>query len=63
MGSDPLIGVQELFILLLTYDVAVVILSVRGTLVRRCMIAAHSLSMTRGDFTFLDVEIVQVRYN
>ncbi|KAG8297066.1 hypothetical protein J6590_043490 [Homalodisca vitripennis] len=38
----------------------VVILSVRGLLVRRCMIAAHHLGMTRGDWTFLDVEIVQL---
>ncbi|XP_054277953.1 atrial natriuretic peptide receptor 1-like [Macrosteles quadrilineatus] len=40
----------------------VVILSVRGLLVRRCMIAAHNLGMTRGDWTFLDVEIVQGSY-
>ncbi|XP_046661172.1 atrial natriuretic peptide receptor 1 isoform X2 [Homalodisca vitripennis] len=40
----------------------VVILSVRGLLVRRCMIAAHHLGMTRGDWTFLDVEIVQGSY-
>lgn len=40
---------------------AVVILSVRGTLVRQCMIAAHNLGMTRGDWAFLDVEIVQVK--
>jgi atrial natriuretic peptide receptor A len=38
----------------------VVILSVRGVLVRKFMIAAHSLGMTKGDWTFLDVEIFQV---
>ncbi|XP_066996048.1 atrial natriuretic peptide receptor 1 [Anabrus simplex] len=35
----------------------VVILSVRGTLVRKFMLAAHSLGMTKGDWVFLDVEI------
>ncbi|XP_044009185.1 atrial natriuretic peptide receptor 1 [Aphidius gifuensis] len=40
----------------------VVILSVRGTLVRKFMLAAHSLGMTRGDWTFLDVEIIQGSY-
>ncbi|KAK0163436.1 hypothetical protein PV327_007117 [Microctonus hyperodae] len=40
----------------------VVILSVRGTLVRRFMLAAHALGMTRGDWTFLDVEIIQGSY-
>ncbi|RZF32953.1 hypothetical protein LSTR_LSTR000823 [Laodelphax striatellus] len=40
----------------------VVILSVRGVLVRKFMLAAHSLGMTRGDWTFLDVEIVQGPY-
>ncbi|XP_058797480.1 atrial natriuretic peptide receptor 1 isoform X1 [Phymastichus coffea] len=40
----------------------VVILSVRGTLVRRFMLAAHRLDMTRGDWTFLDVEIFQGSY-
>lgn len=39
----------------------VVILSVRGVLVRKFMLAAHSLEMTKGDWTFLDVEIFQVR--
>lgn len=39
----------------------VVILSVRGTLVRRFMLAAHELGMTRGDWAFLDVEIFHVR--
>lgn len=38
----------------------VVILSVRGVLVRKFMLAAHSLEMTKGDWTFLDVEIFQV---
>ncbi|XP_075215398.1 atrial natriuretic peptide receptor 1 [Lycorma delicatula] len=40
----------------------VVILSVRGVLVRKFMLAAHTLGMTRGDWTFLDVEIVQGPY-
>ncbi|XP_011301203.1 atrial natriuretic peptide receptor 1 [Fopius arisanus] len=40
----------------------VVILSVRGTLVRKFMLAAHELGMTRGDWTFLDVEIIQGSY-
>ncbi|XP_026685433.1 atrial natriuretic peptide receptor 3-like [Diaphorina citri] len=40
----------------------VVILSVRGALVRKFMLAAHSLGMTRGDWTFLDVEIVTGSY-
>lgn len=38
----------------------VVILSVRGMLVRKFMLAAHALGMTKGDWTFLDVEIFQV---
>lgn len=38
----------------------VVILSVRGQLVRKFMLAAHQLGMTKGDWTFLDVEIFQV---
>jgi len=38
----------------------VVILSVRGQLVRKFMLAAHQLEMTRGDWLFLDVEIFQV---
>lgn len=37
-----------------------VILSVRGTLVRKFMLAAYSLGMTNGDWVFLDVEIFQV---
>ncbi|XP_023309722.1 atrial natriuretic peptide receptor 1 [Anoplophora glabripennis] len=37
----------------------VVILSVRGSLVRKFMLAAHSLGMTKGDWTFWDVEIFQ----
>jgi atrial natriuretic peptide receptor A len=40
--------------------VVVLILSVRGVLVRKFMLAAYSLGMTRGDWTFLDVEIFQV---
>ncbi|RZC42287.1 Pkinase Tyr and/or ANF receptor domain containing protein [Asbolus verrucosus] len=40
----------------------VVILSVRGVLVRRFMLAAHALGMTKGDWTFLDVEIFQGSY-
>nr|CAD7408916.1 unnamed protein product [Timema cristinae] len=35
----------------------IVILSVRGTLVRKFMLAAYNLGMTRGDWTFLDVEL------
>lgn len=38
------------------------ILSVRGVLVRKFMLAAHTLGMTRGDWTFLDVEIFQGSY-
>lgn len=38
----------------------VVILSVRGQLVRKFMLAAHQLGMTKGDWVFLDVEIFQV---
>ncbi|XP_012166238.1 atrial natriuretic peptide receptor 1 [Bombus terrestris] len=40
----------------------VLILSVRGTLVRKFMLAAHDLEMTRGDWAFLDVEIFQGAY-
>ncbi|XP_049817184.1 atrial natriuretic peptide receptor 1 [Aethina tumida] len=40
----------------------VVILSVRGPLVRKFMIAAHALDMTKGDYTFLDVEIFPGSY-
>ncbi|CAD7076674.1 unnamed protein product [Hermetia illucens] len=40
----------------------VVILSVRGVLVRKFMLAAHALGMTKGDWTFLDVEIFQSSY-
>lgn len=40
----------------------VVILSVRGLLVRKFMLAAHALGMTKGDWTFLDVEIFQVNH-
>lgn len=39
---------------------AVVILSVRGLLVRKFMLAAHAMGMTNGDWTFLDVEIFPV---
>jgi hypothetical protein len=42
------------------YIVLVLILSVRGVLVRKFMLAAYNLEMTRGDWTFLDVEIFQV---
>lgn len=38
----------------------VVILSVRGQLVRKFMLAAHQLGMTKGEYVFLDVEIFQV---
>lgn len=38
----------------------VVILSVRGALVRKFMLAAHALGMTKGEYVFLDVEIFQV---
>lgn len=41
----------------------VVILSVRGQLVRKFMLAAHQLGMTKGDWVFLDVEIFQVSEN
>ncbi|CAD1468784.1 unnamed protein product, partial [Heterotrigona itama] len=41
---------------------AILILSVRGTLVRKFMLAAHDLEMTRGDWAFLDVEIFQGSY-
>ncbi|KRJ99806.1 uncharacterized protein Dyak_GE13756, isoform B [Drosophila yakuba] len=40
----------------------VVILSVRGVLVRKFMLAAHSLGMTNGEWVFLDVEIFQSEY-
>lgn len=39
-----------------------IILSVRGSLVRKFMLSAHRLGMTRGEFTFLDVEIFQSSY-
>lgn len=38
----------------------IIILSVRGQLVRKFMLAAHQLGMTKGDWIFLDVEIFQV---
>ncbi|XP_045460026.1 atrial natriuretic peptide receptor 1 [Harmonia axyridis] len=40
----------------------VVILSVRGVLVRKFMLVAHDLGMTKGDWIFLDVEIFQGSY-
>ncbi|XP_069678523.1 atrial natriuretic peptide receptor 1 isoform X2 [Periplaneta americana] len=40
----------------------VLILSVRGVLVRKFMLAAYALGMTRGEWTFLDVEIFQGPY-
>ncbi|XP_070154306.1 atrial natriuretic peptide receptor 1 isoform X4 [Polyergus mexicanus] len=40
----------------------IVILSVRGTLVRKFMLAAHELEMTRGEWAFLDVEIFHGSY-
>uniref|UniRef100_A0A182P368 Guanylate cyclase n=1 Tax=Anopheles epiroticus TaxID=199890 RepID=A0A182P368_9DIPT len=40
----------------------VIILSVRGSLVRKFMLSALALGMTRGEFTFLDVEIFQSSY-
>lgn len=45
------------------FFIAVVILSVRGLLVRKFMLAAHALGMTKGDWIFLDVEIFQVNNN
>lgn len=41
----------------------VVILSVRGTLVRKFMLTAHKLGMTKGEWTFFDVEIFQVSFS
>lgn len=38
----------------------VVILSVRGELVRKFMLAAHQLGMTKGEWVFFDVEIFMV---
>lgn len=38
----------------------VVILSVRGKLVRKFMLTAHRLGMTNGEWVFFDVEIFQV---
>ncbi|CAD7015388.1 unnamed protein product [Ceratitis capitata] len=40
----------------------VVILSLRGMLVRKFMLAAYTLGMTNGDWVFLDVEIFQSSY-
>ncbi|XP_065206670.1 atrial natriuretic peptide receptor 1 isoform X2 [Planococcus citri] len=40
----------------------VIILSVRGQLVRKFMLVAHDLGMTKGDWTFLDVEIVRGKF-
>lgn len=50
-----------IFIKINRYAILVVILSVRGHLVRKFMLAAHDLGMTKGDWTFLDVEIFPVR--
>lgn len=52
---------SRFFLLFLFYE-TVVILSVRGMLVRKFMLAAHALGMTKGDWTFLDVEIFQVYF-
>jgi atrial natriuretic peptide receptor A len=38
----------------------VVILSVRGQLMRKFMLAAHQLGMTKGEWVFFDVEIFLV---
>lgn len=46
---------------ILNISVSVLILSVRGALVRKFMLSAHDLGMTKGDWTFLDVEIFKVR--
>uniref|UniRef100_A0A034VK64 Atrial natriuretic peptide receptor 1 n=2 Tax=Bactrocera dorsalis TaxID=27457 RepID=A0A034VK64_BACDO len=40
----------------------VAILSLRGELVRKFMLAAYTLGMTNGDWVFLDVEIFQSSY-
>lgn len=40
----------------------VMILCVRGSLVRKCMLAAHKLGMTKGEWAFLDVVLVQVKH-
>ncbi|GJQ80785.1 hypothetical protein Trydic_g9376 [Trypoxylus dichotomus] len=40
----------------------VLILSVRGALVRKFMLAAHDLGMTKGHWAFLDVEIFKGSY-
>jgi atrial natriuretic peptide receptor A len=40
----------------------VVILSVRGELVRKFMLTAARLGMTKGEWTFFDVEVFQVRF-
>jgi hypothetical protein len=58
-GASVFDKILQLFFLL---QFSVVILSVRGVLVRKFMIAAHSLGMTKGDWTFLDVEIFQVSF-
>lgn len=51
-----------LMILITSFRFSVVILSVRGVLVRKFMLAAHSLGMTNGEWVFLDVEIFQSAY-
>lgn len=51
---------KSITILIADFDFSVVILCVRGTLVRKCMLSAHKLGMTKGEWVFLDVELVQV---
>lgn len=55
-----LLSTQRKRFLMIIFLFQVVILSVRGWLVRKFMLAAYDLGMTKGDWTFLDVEIVQV---
>lgn len=43
--------------------ITVIILSVRGTLIRKFMLVAHALGMTNGEYVFLDVEIFQVSFS
>lgn len=40
--------------------VAVIILSVRGTLTRNFLLEAYYLNMTKGEWAFLDVELYEV---
>jgi hypothetical protein len=58
--SNPVVYVYVTYYSGNVFVVLVLILSVRGVLVRKFMLAAYSLGMTRGDWTFLDVEIFQV---